>query len=80
LATAEKIEELGRYYPHYKRRYFISAATKMIQTAGYDHKQMLDKLRYLSAKLVDCATTEDYLKLLEMIYNYKSRTETLRFL
>lgn len=78
--NAEKLEELGRFYPNYRKRYFLLAATKMMQTSGYDHRQMIDKLRYLSTKLVDCSSSEDYLKLLETIYNYKSRSQTLRFL
>lgn len=55
------------------------AANKMIRTPGYNHKQMLEKLRYLSAKLVDCSSSEDYLKILETIYNFKSRSEIIRF-
>lgn len=79
-ATAQKIEEIGQYYSGYRRKYFLVACMKMLGTKGYDQRQMIEKLKYLSAKLVDCSSTEDYLKILETVYNFKSRSETLRFL
>ncbi len=76
---AEKIVEIGQFYPNFHRKYFLLAAMKMIRTQGYDQKHMIEKLKYLSAKLVDCVSTDDYLRLLETIYNYKTRSEVLRF-
>lgn len=78
--VAAKLMDLKPYYSGYKRRSFAVAFTKMAKTKGYDHAQLLLKLKYQSTKLVDCTNTEQYLRLLEEIYNFKSRSEVLRFL
>lgn len=66
-------------YPGFKRRNFVSACLQMFKIKGYDHSLMKEKLRYLSVRLMDCTTTKEYLKLLEGVYNYKSRNGNLRF-
>lgn len=76
---ADKITQIGQYYSEYTRKYFIYAAMKMIKLPGYDHKHFMNKLKYMSTKLVTCNSVEDYVKLLEYIYNYKTRSEVLRF-
>lgn len=80
VEIADKIAEIGQFYPGYTRKYFMYAAIKMINTPGYNQRHLIDKLRYLSTRLVDCTSTEDYLKLLENIYNFKTRSEYVRFL
>lgn len=80
VEIADKILEIGQFYPDYNKKYFMYAAIRMIKTPGYNQKHMMDKLRYLSTKLVACSSSEDYLKLLETIYNFKTRSEYVRFL
>lgn len=75
---ADKISEITKFHQDH-RKYFIYALMKMISLPGYNHKHFMGKLKYLSAKLSICSSVEDYLKLLEYIYNFKSRSEILRF-
>lgn len=78
-AIAQKLEDYSQFYQGYKRRSFGLAFIKISQSPDYNHKQMMDKLRYLSTRLVDCVNVNDYITLLEGIYNYKSRATAARF-
>lgn len=75
---AEKIDSFQPFYAGYKRRGFVSAFMRVHKEAGYQHKKMLDKLRYQSRKLVDCTTADEFEGLLREIYNYKSRQTTTK--
>jgi hypothetical protein len=78
-ANAQKLEDFSRFYAGYKRKFFSNAVLRVINSKNYNHKQMMEKLKYLSAKLVDCSSSDDYLKILETIYNYKSRNGFVSF-
>lgn len=76
---ANRLVDFAKHYEGWKRRSFVLAFHRMATSKKYDHLQMLAKLKYLSAKLVDCVDAEDYLSLLESIYNYKNRNEQVKF-
>ena len=77
---AEKVYDFEPYYEGFRRRTFIFALSRIIRNINeYNHKQMLNKLSYQSAKLTDQSSVFDYLKVLEGIYNYKSRSAYVRF-
>ena len=44
----------------------------LINHSNFDFKQLLSKLKYQQARLVDCTNKDQYLSLLQDIYNYKS--------
>jgi hypothetical protein len=78
---ADKIHSFAPYYDGYNRRRFIFAIIKLIRKVpAYDHKRMLQKLSYQSAKLQHQTHVEHYLSILEDIYNYRSRSERVIFL
>ena len=79
LIILEWINGWEQYYQNANRRNFILALTQLYNVKGYSHEKMMHKIKYQSAKLVDCTTTKTYLALLEEIYNYKGRGEKLRF-
>ena len=66
------ILDFKKYFKYYNNRYFTRAISFLIRKTPYDHKIMMDKLDYESTRLVRCLTVDDYLKLLEEIYNYKN--------
>lgn len=70
---ATKIEDYKPFYSGHARKYFLIAVIKAIKSPGYNHKHMMDKLAYLSSKLVHCPDIAAYTRLLELIYNYKNR-------
>lgn len=80
IDVAEKIYDFEDYYEGFKRRTFVFSMARVIRKVpGYDHKKMLKKISYQSAKLTDQSSVFDYLKVLEGIYNYRSQDEYVRF-
>lgn len=81
IQSAEKIKMVGQFYEGFRRRSFVAAMMRCFKNKEYNHGVFLGKLKYLSAKLVDCTDTADYLTLIEEIYNFKSRDKrvNLRF-
>lgn len=69
--VAERIKDYKQYYKGAYRRSFVLAIFKITRENLYDHAAMKHKMKLQQIKLVDCVNTEDYLKLLESIYNYK---------
>jgi hypothetical protein len=76
---AEHVYEFAPYYEGFRRRCFIFALTRMSKVKDYDRKQMIQKVKFQSAKLIDQVSTKDYLLVLEKIYNFKSRNGYIRF-
>ena len=71
-AIIEMINEFSRYFKYYKQRSFICAMLKIIENVDeYDHDRMMQKMDYLSERLVRCPDTESYIRLLEKLYNFK---------
>ena len=78
---AEMINMIKPYYTGYKRRSFIAALMNLFSNKEFDFTSFIQKLGYQSTKLVDCATTKQYLIVMEGIYNYKkSDKDKVRFI
>jgi hypothetical protein len=69
--TAEKINLCGQHYDGFKRRNFIFALMKCLKKPKFNFDEFLKKLSYQSRKMVDCSQVEQYLELIEEIYNFK---------
>lgn len=77
---AEKIYQVEPYYKGFKRRSFVSAMTRCFKHDQYDHEEFISKLSYQSSKLVDCTSTEQYLRIIDEIYNFKRKpVDKIRF-
>ena len=80
---AEIIDFLAKFdifkpiYKYWMHRGFVVACAIIFSHANYDHEQMKARLEYQSTRLVRCANAEDYVKLLESIYNYKSHAHKI---
>lgn len=72
---AAKLSQVEPHYKGYRRRNFCYAIIRCIKNKAYSHDTFVSKLAYQSRKMVDCSNVEQYLELIEEIYNYKSRTE-----
>ena len=46
----------------------------------YKHDQMMQKMEYLSERMVKCTDTESYLRMLERLYNFKTTGNYVRFI
>jgi hypothetical protein len=58
--------------------YFIRAVLKIARVEGYDQDKMMRKISMQPRSLVKCVDTNQYIDLLEEIYNHHERTR-LRF-
>jgi hypothetical protein len=72
--TMVVINRIHNLYSGAKRRQFIYAIIKLMKNPNFDPALFINKLTYQQTKLVDCATVEQSILLIEEIYNYKSRT------
>ena len=70
---AEKIEIIGQYYEGNKRNGFVFAMLKLFKNDNFEFTEFLQKLKNQPTALVDCANTDQYLSLIEEIYNYRRR-------
>jgi hypothetical protein len=50
---------------------FMQAVFNLIKLDKYNHERMMQKLEYLSAKIVRCPRNNDYYDLFTDVYNYK---------
>ena len=76
-----KVNSFSQYFKHYKSRGFVTAMLRIINTVDeYKHDQMMQKMQYLSERLVKCTDAEAYLRLLEKLYNYKTTGRYVRFI
>lgn len=68
---ARRICEFKQFFDLYWTDQFVGAVLFLFKKKGYNHKEMLHKLGTYHASLRKCASVEEYLLLLEKIYNWK---------
>ena len=67
---AEQIVRVAEFYDGYKRRGFVFALLKFFSNDNFDFNRMFKKIKKYPNKLVDCTNTEQYMIMLEKLYNY----------
>ena len=72
VENAKKIIEVGKYYDGNKRRCFVFAMLVCFEQEGYNHDVFLKKLSKQSGKLTDQVHEEDYLRIIQKIYNRRN--------
>lgn len=76
VLMAHRIKDFINVAPAYKSdKLFILALRVISLNPHYDHQVMIGKMEYLSTRFVKCASRNEYVKLLQEIYNYKTRPE-----
>lgn len=75
--VTQALSDFAEYIPYAYEPPFVAAVKHLLEHAEYDHKRMVDKLKYTSAMLRKCTNSLDYLRTFEVIYNYKT-TEKYR--
>lgn len=76
--SARKLNDFKDIYVGYKRTKFVTAMVMLFRLRDYNHKTMMHKMKYLSRRLVHCATTTEYFELLKELYNYKAKEGTTK--
>lgn len=70
---ADKIDILAQYYEGYRRSSFVFAMLKLFKNENFEFTELLQKLKKQPTALVDCANSQQYICLIEEIYNYRRR-------
>ena len=70
--NAKKIIEIRQYYDGYRRRSFVFAMLVCFEHKSYDHKVFIKKLSKQSGKLMDQVHEDDYLRVIQKIYNFRN--------
>lgn len=77
---AEKIEIIGQFYDGNKRTIFIHAFLKLLNHKNFEFIDFIQKLKAQPTALVDCSNEQQYVMLIEEIYNYRRRDKvSLRY-
>ena len=72
---AKEIYQIEPYYLGFKRRSFIYALLKLREKPQFDFDFFLEKLSKQSTALVDCSNKDQYIELIEEIYNWRNRNK-----
>ena len=67
---ADQIIKIEQFYDGYKRRAFVFALLHLLRNDNFDLDQLLRKLKFKKSELIDCTNKEQYIILLDRIYNY----------
>lgn len=70
---ADKIKKIEPYYDGFKRRGFVGAIIYLLKNPSFDIEEFIDKLKFQQYKMYDCSRIEQYVELIEEIYNFKRR-------
>ncbi len=71
----EKIMLVEPFYKEWKRRSFILAMLQLFKNTNFEFTEFLQKLKLQPTAMVDCSTTNQYVTLIEEIYNYRRRVK-----
>jgi len=70
---ADKILMVQPYHDRYRKRSFVNALHSLLKNENFNFSEFLNKLKQQPSSLTPCVTTEQYVLLIENIYNYKRR-------
>ena len=69
---AEKILQTQQYFEHCKKRFFVFAMVVCFNNKEYSHEIFVKKLSTQSSRMNKQVSVADYLKNIELIYNYRN--------
>ena len=75
---AERIYKIEPYYKGFKKAVFVLSFIRLIVHEDFDFNVFIGKLKLQPLKLVHCTTINNYIRLIEDIYNYRS-SKKVRF-
>lgn len=73
--VAEMLSELAPFFDHWTQRTFVSAVVRLLKKKAFDWKVFMKKVEMNPTLLQVCMTREQYLDLIEKIYNYKAQNK-----
>lgn len=77
---AHQIMEIQPFYDGFNRITFVRAMMRVLNNPNYEHNTFIKKLEMQPTALKHCQSVDQYLLLIEDIYNYRSRNKvSLRY-
>lgn len=78
---AEMLNEIRPYFPNnWKNESFVSAFLVVLGREGFEFKTLMHRIKQNPGMLTPCRTHDQYLQLIEAVYNYKAINKVpLRF-
>jgi hypothetical protein len=61
------------FYKGFRRRAFVLCINTLLNNDNFSFTEFIAKLRLQPTSLIDCPTVNQYMSLIEEIYNYKRR-------
>jgi hypothetical protein len=71
--TMDKLHLCGAYFPQYKMRWFVFAMVRLFKKPQFEFTEFLQKLKTQPTALQVCNDVNQYVSLIEEIYNYRRR-------
>jgi hypothetical protein len=71
--TMDKLHLCGAYFPQYKMRWFVFAMVRLFKKPQFEFTEFLQKLKIQPTALQVCNDVNQYVSLIEEIYNYRRR-------
>jgi hypothetical protein len=76
----DKLHLCGAYFPQYKMRWFVYAMVRLFKKPQFEFTEFLQKLKTQPTALQVCNDVNQYISLIEEIYNYRRREKvSLRY-
>jgi len=76
----DKLHLCGAYFPQYKMRWFVYAMGRLFKKQQFEFTEFLQKLKTQPTALQVCNDVNQYISLIEEIYNYRRREKiSLRY-
>ena len=69
---AEMLEQIAPFFDHYNQRSFVQAFLWLLTKKSFDFKTFLQRLEAQPTALRKCSEKDQYIDLIEQIYNYRS--------
>ena len=69
----DKLHICGTYFPYYKMRWFVYAMVKLLKKEQFEFTEFIQKLKLQPTALQICNDVNQYVSLIEEIYNYRRR-------
>jgi hypothetical protein len=78
--TMNRLHQISDFFPQYKMRWFVYAIARLLKKKEFDFNEFIQKLKIQPKALQVCNDVNQYVSLIEEIYNYRRRLKVnLRF-
>ena len=70
IKKSDQIMQVGKYFDGYKKKMFVYTMMRLLKNEDYNHDVFLNKLSRQTGKMRHQVSVEDYVRVIEKIYNH----------